>query len=278
MNKLVMAVIPAVVLIFGSTAKAEDALVVNGGFETPSVTGWQLIPSGSSGLGWAVEEAGSPNPASLEIQRDTLNPAYEGHQYAELDSDRSIKIFQNISTTKDYLYELKYAWSPRPGLTTNSMKVSWNGQQIALHSKAGDMMTDWNREKKIVKALGSGTRLEFAETGPSDGLGMFLDAVSLEGIDKDKDGINDGIDNCVHKYKPGQIDSDKDGTGDVCEVKEVKEIMDNKDKNLKRNCADVNLKEGTKACYLYEKGVNGKGIFHAPGLQKPFHFNFGIKH
>ena len=35
--------------------------------------------------------------------------------------------------------------------------------------------------------------------------------------DRDKDGVDDGSDNCPFNANPGQIDSDNDGVGDVCE-------------------------------------------------------------
>ncbi len=38
------------------------------------------------------------------------------------------------------------------------------------------------------------------------------------GIDRDRDSVLDGLDNCPHVSNPDQVDSDADGIGDVCEL------------------------------------------------------------
>ncbi len=53
--------------------------------------------------------------------------------------------------------------------------------------------------------------------GDCDGDG-FGDACDPEGdVDKDGDGVCDGVDNCPNTSNPGQEDSDGDGAGDVCD-------------------------------------------------------------
>jgi len=46
--------------------------------------------------------------------------------------------------------------------------------------------------------------------------GDFINITEID-IDKDGDGVADGIDNCIDDYNPDQVDTDGDGVGDVCD-------------------------------------------------------------
>jgi len=180
-------------------------LVVNGGFETPVVTNpakWDIFPSGTPGLGWTVAWWGGstsyggytrPSPALKELHRGVNGwLSYSGSQHAELDSDwggpnappnnepASVRIYQDL-TTSNSLYELKYAWSPRPGHNNNQMIVKWGGTQIASHSASGSSNTQWTLQTFSLQGSAGTTRLEFIETGTADSMGMFLDGVSVIG-------------------------------------------------------------------------------------------------
>ena len=104
----------------------------------PEVTNgaqWEIFPSGTAGLIWAVDWAGStttynsrnrPTPALAEYHEGVLGNAQEGDQYAELDADwfgpndplngepALIKIYQNIPTTVGAKYKLHYYFSRVP--------------------------------------------------------------------------------------------------------------------------------------------------------------------
>ena len=51
--------------------------------------------------------------------------------------------------------------------------------------------------------------------GPDDG--GYSVVASVLGTDTDGDGVEDGSDNCPSTYNPGQLDTDGDGQGDVCD-------------------------------------------------------------
>jgi len=134
--------------------------------------------------------------ANLELHRLVASgwESYDGSQYAELDTDwdgpsgarigepASVRIYQDIATCPGGTYELRYAWSPRPGNPDNSMEVRWGTRIIAQHVAAGNNTTTWTLETQQLTALGNTTRLTFVETGTADALGMFLDAVQVRTI------------------------------------------------------------------------------------------------
>jgi hypothetical protein len=176
--------------------------LLNGGFEDPVVgtsQGWDIYDSGYSDLGWTVEWRANvpdswggwtrPDPAHLELHDSgTVVDAYEGNQYAELDTDwdgpggglngepASVKIYQDLTTCPGQTYELKYAWSPRSGYDSQ-LEVYWNGTPVGSHN---GNTAGWTLETVSVAASDWSTRLEFVEVGPADSFGMFLDAVSIQ--------------------------------------------------------------------------------------------------
>ena len=191
-------------LVTTGTSAQDQNLIVNGGFELPLVQSsllWDIFPSGTPGLAWLVEWAGNypgaPTPANIELQtRIPLWTPYEGDQYAELDSDyhhpggtpevdqSSIRISQDIPTCPGGIFELSYAWSPRPGNPDNKMEVYWGGTLIARYDESGvgHTSTGWTLATHKLTAPGATTRLEFVEVGVPDNQGMFVDAVKVKKI------------------------------------------------------------------------------------------------
>ena len=203
MKKLIYLAIPIVFFAFTATASAN--LVTNGDFELPEVTavqGWEIFPSGTTDLGWNVEWYGGsatynsvnrPDPALKELHEGVNDwGAYDGDQYDELDTDwnghtgnlegepASVSIYQDVQTCQGGVYELQYAWSPRPNHQDNQLKVYWNGVEVGSHSGVGGGNTNWTLETESgLAGAGATTKLEFVEVGTPDSLGMFLDGVSV---------------------------------------------------------------------------------------------------
>jgi len=189
--------------------KFEPEVVVNGSFEFPEVTRevngnfWDIYPSGNGDLGWTVEwfdgeanynDTTRPEIARLELHRDVMGwtPGCE-NQYATLDTDwegpggvligepASVRIYQDLGINQYSHCTLSYAWSPRPGHTDNELEVYWNGVLLNTHSGDGGENTSWNLETltNLTPSPSGTTKLEFIEVGTPDGLGMFLDCVSV---------------------------------------------------------------------------------------------------
>ncbi len=165
------------------------AALINGGFEDLTVDhakSWDtfgLIP------GWAL--ARGPN---IELQAGVNGwLAAEGEQYLELDGDEdgpggtasndvaSSAVFQDVATEPGASYWLTFAFSPRPGVADNQLAVHWEGVLLAhlTASGLGLSNTDWEYHTFLIEASEPTTRIAFADWSRSDGLGTFLDDVSL---------------------------------------------------------------------------------------------------
>jgi hypothetical protein len=178
-------------------------LVQNGSFEYPEINNppynWDAIPSGATGLEWTVDwydpsftwSTTAPSPALLEVREQKLATAYDGDQFVELDTaygspprgsePASVTISQSIAACPSGLYTLRYAWAPRADHADNQVEVMWNGSSLATHSADGTGGTSWTGEEHAYLAGPSSGpfTLAFRETGTAEGLGMYLDAVSV---------------------------------------------------------------------------------------------------
>lgn len=186
-----------------------NSLIANPSFENPEVTDsahWQIFTNGTEGLGWTVEwesaqtEFGGrtrPTAGLVEYHEGVMAGwnAYEGDQYAELDTDwfgpsdslnnepALVRIYQNIPTELGKEYKLKYAYSPRPDVTSaadNTLIVRLDGAQVQTQSRGGNgSTTDWTTHEYLFNGTGSNVKVEFAAGGTANSLGVFLDSVRV---------------------------------------------------------------------------------------------------
>jgi hypothetical protein len=167
-------------------------LVVNGGFESPTVADpalWHRYETSELGSSWTVEWYPSDaHPAEvpvMEIQDGVCGPAYAGQQFAELDSNHPTSIYQNLNTVAGTNYVLTFAFSPRPGTVTedNHLLVQWDNNPVVdlTADGSGLQTTSWTLYTYPVHATGDITTLRFTNSGanPKDSYGTFLDNVSV---------------------------------------------------------------------------------------------------
>ena len=182
-----MAVVALSVL---SAAHAQPNLVVNGSFEDPALNSSAAVfPSIP---GWTL----SYGPA-IEIQRQNYGwSAAHGSQWVELDADTipptgtngSIGIYQNIPTTPGAVYQLSFAFSPRPGNRPDNepydgVRVLWGGNHVATITADGRRLSrpNWVYYTYTLVASGTLTRLEFQDAGLyNNTYGAYIDDVRLQ--------------------------------------------------------------------------------------------------
>jgi hypothetical protein len=160
-------------------------LLINGSFEEPEVTAnrkWDkfTVP------GWATTKVSDTTPTTLELQRDLFsNEAADGAQYAELDGDHSTKIAQTAVTLDRGTYELSWAFAARHGraaldneldILVDSSSVATNGPVTGL---SGIDTEDWVTSSYTFQATSNATEIAFADLGPSNSHGTYLDNAQL---------------------------------------------------------------------------------------------------
>ncbi|ODS91942.1 MAG: hypothetical protein ABS45_09165 [Comamonas sp. SCN 65-56] len=184
-GKFVYGVAAAAVLAFTGTAQASN-LVVNGSFEDTTVANgtWGVF---SSVNGWNIV---ADDKNGLELRNNAVGAAYDGNNFAELDANRNMSIWQALTTVIGQAYQLSFAYSPRAGVSTpvgtNNIDVSLNGTAIPGSpfggSGAGQSGNNWMVYTYNFVADSTSTVLRFAAGGASDSFGGSLDAVSVSAV------------------------------------------------------------------------------------------------
>jgi hypothetical protein len=170
-----------------SAIAAGTNLVKNGSFEQPDASN-DYLKIENPIEGWQSSEN-----IGIEVDHQKLGEAfgnpklyqpYDGTQLVELDSYSAVnRIYQDIPTEAGKTYKLSFAFSPRPDTVDNKLNVRWGDTPVAQLSKSGAGLSEpqWELDTYYVKANNASTRLSFDNLNEtSDGMGSFLDAISLE--------------------------------------------------------------------------------------------------
>jgi hypothetical protein len=152
-------------------------LITNGGFETPDIgTGsFQVL---STIPGWTTSFG-----SGIEMQDHVAGSPFDGAQHVELDSFSNSGMLQQISTVAGQTYMLSFAYSPRPGVASDSNIIEIFFDNVLLDtltaSGIGLPDTSWSIFNYSVTATSGLSLLEFRAAGMSDTLGGYLDEVGL---------------------------------------------------------------------------------------------------
>ncbi|MBP6881020.1 MAG: DUF4114 domain-containing protein [Candidatus Pacebacteria bacterium] len=161
-------------------------LLTNGSFEDDVVTNATLWQKFGTVSGWLIEKVADNAATTLELHRDwSSNEAADGAQYAELDGDHSTKVTQSVTTIPGAVYELSWAFAPRHDIAAeqNQLAVMVEGLLVASEgpatAAAGLTPADWARGSYSFSAADAATDITFADAGPSNSYGTFLDDAQL---------------------------------------------------------------------------------------------------
>ena len=188
-GKFVYGAAAAAVLAFAGTAQASN-LVVNGSFEDTTVASgsWGIY---SSVNGWNIDAGTKGN--GLELRHNAVGTAKDGANFAELDANNNMSIWQVLTTVIGQAYKLSFAYSPRPGVSTpadtNNINVWVEGvNPVEIPgspfggSGAGQSDNNWMIYTYDFVADSASTIIRFAAGGASDSYGGSLDAVSVSAV------------------------------------------------------------------------------------------------
>jgi Protein of unknown function (DUF642)/PEP-CTERM motif len=160
----------------GLSQFAQANLVVNGGFENPNQAAgtWSIY---TSIPGWTL----TPD---VEIRNAVAGTAYEGSNYAELDTYANSVISQTISTIAGAVYEISFAYSPRIDVpsASNGIEVYFGGLLVGTVTGTGTSTHTWQLPTYLATATSKTSVLEFRAIGTNDGLGGSLDAVAVNAV------------------------------------------------------------------------------------------------
>jgi len=200
------------VVLLACVGAVSAVTVQNFGFEAPvlpdGVT-WDIFPNGYSGLDWDVQwandpltflDSGSilrtrPEPANAEIQKSglltsTFN-AYQGNQYAELDTDwdgpintfsgepANVTMSQFVNTINGATYHITYAQACRDADNHVPCQIRYSCGATSGVTSVTPKNT-WELQSFDCTATGPSTKISFTGEEAADSFGALIDDVVME--------------------------------------------------------------------------------------------------
>ena len=178
MNKTLIAVLSLLVAV-PAMATAPANLIVNGSFEDA------VQDDGTWSIHRRIDGWTTVAGSGIEVRNNVAGTAFDGVNFVELDGHAgqgNTRMQQKVQTQAGQLYELRFAYSARPGVAgraTNGIRVAWNGVTLGTYRGTGSDQHDWMEISNTVIGTGGLDVLSFLAIGANDGLGGSLDKVSL---------------------------------------------------------------------------------------------------
>ncbi len=164
----------ACAMALAGNSRADTNLIVNGSFEDPDI-GW------SFGTFYNIPGWSATTGVGFEIQHSCAGSPYDGAQLIELDSYSNATMLQTITVEPGTSYALRFFYSPRPDVSQESNPVELWIDNVLIDTISGYCTgdTDWQLYQYQTTAMSTSMSVEFRGAGFSEGLGGYLDNVSL---------------------------------------------------------------------------------------------------
>lgn len=195
MNKITfLGLILGVFLICVGTVSANEELVVNGGFEQPTVV--KTLPnealSGTSLNGWSITSATSKSDGTIDLV-STLWQPHSGSQSIDLSGNYPSQISQTINTVdNDGSYTMTFWMSGNAykgpecqDVPVKQLAVYWDGVKLDNPYTFDTSGTSFENMGWVqvtisgLKATKPTTEIAFKDIGPDNPCGVALDDISV---------------------------------------------------------------------------------------------------
>ncbi|MDH0863217.1 DUF642 domain-containing protein [Mitsuaria sp. GD03876] len=147
-------------------------LLTNGSFESTTVSNGSYVILDSI-AGWTV------GPHGVELRNNVAGSAFNGSNFAELDTTTNSWISQTLNTVLGTAYTLTFSYAARP----DNQGANSNGLNWSIGSLSGnvgqDTTTTWQTFTTTFTGTGSPMTLRFGATGRADSYGTSLDNISV---------------------------------------------------------------------------------------------------
>jgi len=173
--KSILAAATAALAFAASTPAAAATLVLFSNFDgisTPLLSS-QGYDNVATADGWTGGQFG------IEIQNGVAGNAYSAFNLVELDTTTNSSMFVNLVAGH---YTVSYYYSPRinQGAATNGIDLSIGATQLDSVTGNGGGSTVW--QLRTVDFVTTGGALTFAATGNADGVGGYLDSITISEV------------------------------------------------------------------------------------------------
>ena len=181
MYRLALAATAALLI---STSASAAELIVNGGFENPTITDPCCSTVPPEALpGWTID-TGNVNVVNGTFGSSAGNLAKEGNQYLDLVGQGGIgSLSQSFATVAGQMYTLNFAFSHNLFGGTPSASASFLVGGLSgtvAHSTGSTSNLDWQSFVGNFTATGPTSTLKFTNLTGGSNEGIFLDAVSVQ--------------------------------------------------------------------------------------------------
>lgn len=158
--------------IFSASA-ANAVVVLSSNFDavtsaTLTAQGYDILPSAD---GWTAGQFG------LEVQNGVAGAAFSARNLVELDTTQNSSMFVNLAAGS---YTVSWYYSPRASVAADSNGIDLLIGSTLLDSITGTVGSGTAWQLRTVNFTTVGETLTFAATGTSDGVGGYVDSITIE--------------------------------------------------------------------------------------------------